>query len=407
MDKKKILYIIPVFPVRTETFISREVTKLIELGNLDITVLSSRAGDGEISDTVREHVVYKGFNVFTSILELPLSLFQFLVRSPKKFFEVRKYVFKHLLADNRVQVKPKWLFFAKSLVYARLISKFSPDHIHVHFMSWPSTFALVASRLLDIPYSITAHAKDIFVEAECVSEKVKTAKFIAVCNKFAHEKVLEGAGEGVDTSNVHLIYHGVPIEEFAYGRTTGSTKKVSILTVARLVEKKGLNYLINAAKMLKDKNLNFELNIIGGGPLYKDLLAQINDLGLSDRVHILGEGEGLPYSQVRSFYQKADIFCLPSIETGKGDADGVPNTVVEASFAQLAVVTTNAGSITDLIDDNTGVLVLQRDEKALAEGLARLILDADLRAALGKNAHQKATHLFNLTENTKKVEELF
>jgi len=118
-----------------------------------------------------------------------------------------------------------------------------------------------------------------------------------------------------------------------------------------LVEKKGQKYLIEVAKILKDNGYNFEVHIAGPGPLYETLLAQIKDSGLGDCVFIHGGGKGVPFSTVVSYLKIADIVVQPNINLSSGDSDGIPTFVIESALMAKPIVATDAGSITDLIEN--------------------------------------------------------
>jgi len=170
--------------------------------------------------------------------------------------------------------------------------------------------------------------------------------------------------EDLDKSNIYLFYHGVDIKNI-YESVSGSDyrpEKPLILAVGRLVEKKGFKYLIEASKILKDRGLDFTVNIIGSGPLYKDLLSQIEDLDLEENVKILGENKGLSNEDTLMYFKSANIFTFPSVETAEGDVDGIANVLLEAGIFKVPVVSTNAGSTGELIiDGDTGLVVPQEN----------------------------------------------
>ena len=141
--------------------------------------------------------------------------------------------------------------------------------------------------------------------------------------------------------------------------------------------------------------------------MYKEFKDTILDQGLENNVYIHGEGKGTPFEEVKEFYKTADIFVFPAIETLEGDADGVPTVVIEAAVAKLPIITTDAGGITDLVDDGvTGLLVPQKDAQALASAIEKLIYDKSLGKRLAEAAHKKVQTMFDLDKNVEKLEEL-
>ena len=396
--KKRILCFIPEFPRLTETFIEREIRKLLELGNTDISVLALQKASGYASPEVLKVTHYRRLDFFTAVKSL-----KFLLTSPGKVFAAWVVVNNDKTKDFFGRI---YLYF-KSIGYANLIEPYQPDHIHVHFLSDPSTIVLAVAIILDTPFSISGHARDVFVEGTLLKEKAKLAKFVTICNTFAFDKYLAIVGSSYK-DKVYKLFHGVEIREDAQIITDifRQTRPV-VLTVARLVEKKGIKYLIEASALLKESGVAYEIHIVGPGPLYEELKQQIKVQGLESQVVIEGEGKGLPYEQVDKFYQNADVFVLPSIETGGGDADGVPTAVIEAAMHKLPIITTEAGSMADLIENNiTGITVPQRDSRALAYEIEKLLRDRNLREKYGRAAEERAKKLFDLTENTLQLERL-
>ena len=400
MGAKRILIFVPEFPRLTETFIQREIFKLIELGNLDITVFSLRKSTGEFLEGVENRVVYRRPNVIT----LFKSFLFFGANFPKRLFKA----FKDFVITAEKSEKVSLLVFVKSVSYAYLFSLLSPDHIHANFMSWPSTVGMIAADILDIPYSISAHARDVMVEGEHFCSKVRSAKFISICNKFAYKYCVDHAGVK-DPKNVLLQYHGVDPKE-AFSDISNIEKPNRPLLFnggSRLVEKKGQKYLIEVAKILKDNGYNFEVHIAGPGPLYETLLAQIKDSGLGDCVFIHGGGKGVPFSTVVSYLKIADIVVQPNINLSSGDSDGIPTFVIESALMAKPIVATDAGSITDLIEnEKTGLVVAQRNSQAFAEAVEKVLKDPDLCVRLGEAAKSRAERMFDLDRNVKELEKL-
>jgi colanic acid/amylovoran biosynthesis glycosyltransferase len=394
--RKRILYFVPEFPQISETFIEREISKLINLGNLDITVLSLNKATGSTSAEVLNKTVYKRLGL-TDFLG---GLFYLLTKT-NKVVEVYKTV---VGTKQRISL----YFFLKSLGYAKIISNLKPQHIHAHFLSWPSTTALIASHMLDIPFSISAHARDVFVEGELIPLKIESAKFVSICNSYAYAKALEILGDRADKSKVKLIYHGIDSKMFESVSNLPEWDVPAIfLGGTRLVEKKGLKYMIEASKILCDKGIAHRIDLVGPGNLYSSLIKQIDELNLHNTVFIHGKGKGTPFKEVLEYYKLADIFVLPGIETDAGDVDGVPTVCVEAAMAKLPIISTNAGGITDLIENGvTGLIVEQKDPQAIADSIEKLLQDRAFADRLAQNAYSKAVGMFNIDSNVGQLENL-
>ena len=394
VQKKRVLYFVPEFPRISETFIEREVSKLIDRGNLNIVVLSLNKAAGSTSEEVLKRVIYKRLGILDFLGGL-----SYLVTRTSKVVDAWELV--------RAE-RSNLYFFLKSLGYTKIIADLKPQHIHAHFLSWPSTTVLIASTVLDIPFSISAHARDVLMDGELITQKIKSAKFVSICNSYAYNKALEIAGDGIDVSKVKLIYHGVDPKMFESPPKMPRWKVPAIfLGGTRLVEKKGLKYMIEASKILRDKGIVHRVDLVGLGDLYSELVKLIDDLELRDVVFIHGQGKGTPFNEVLEYYKVADIFVLLGIETAAGDADGVPTVVIEAAMANLPIISTNAGGITDLVEDGvTGIIVDQKNPQAVANAIKSLLSDKTLAERLSQNAYIKAVKMFDIDNNVGQLESL-
>ncbi|MFC1700094.1 glycosyltransferase family 4 protein [Patescibacteria group bacterium] len=396
--KKRVLIFIPEFPKLTETFIEREISKLVERNNLDITVVALGKGRGKVSDNLLDRVHYERITIPICIS----AAFTYL----SKIGQIVK-IFKEL-RDSGKGIIGKIYIFLKSVAYTKIFSEYKPDLVFAHFMAAPSTMAMISARILGVPFAVSAHARDITVEAEYVEEKIRLAKFITICNKNAYNYLLRMSN--VDNpSNVHLIYHGVDFEKLLKSVPKVNIRKSVpvLLSVGRFTEKKGYKYLVEASKILRDRKIAHEIKIIAAGPLYKNIQMSIKKYKLEDKIEILGGGQGLPFTKVAKYYRIADAYVFPSIETSNGDMDGVANVLLEAAAFKLPIVATDSGGTTEVIRNNeTGVVVPQRDPEKLADGIQVVLQDKDFAKNIGENAYNYVLKRFNLDENIKKLEEL-
>ncbi|MGA2143283.1 MAG: glycosyltransferase family 4 protein [Brevinematales bacterium] len=162
--------------------------------------------------------------------------------------------------------------------------------------------------------------------------------------------------------------------------------KISLLFIGRLVEKKGIIYLLEAMKNIVTLFPDAELNIIGDGIEINKLIRFVETNELENNVNFLGSME---HSLLRSHYKKALIFIAPSIDAND-DMEGLPTTILEAMSLRIPVITTNAGGITDVIEDKiTGILTPQKDSKILSENIIDLIKDKNLQEKIKRKAYKK------------------
>jgi glycosyltransferase involved in cell wall biosynthesis len=275
--------------------------------------------------------------------------------------------------------------FAQAMVLAHDMPS-SVRHYYAHFMHTPASVTYYASLVNQMPWSISAHAKDIWtIENWEKREKISSASWVVTCTAVnaAHLRKLS---DRVD--KVTLLYHGLDFKRFPVnnkdtGFRDGSDVRapVRLISVGRAVDKKGYRYLLGALSALP-QDIHWEFTHIGGGELLEQLRADAETMGLSDRINWLG---GLPQTEVLAHYRRADLFVLPSIISMDGDRDGLPNVLMEAQSQSLACLSTEISGIPELIDHaRTGWLVAEKDSDALQAALFKLITEPDLRLRLAK-----------------------
>jgi glycosyltransferase involved in cell wall biosynthesis len=273
------------------------------------------------------------------------------------------------------------------------------DHLHAHFIERAAVVALVASRLLDIPYSLTAHASDIYVNPVLLKEKLAGAKFVATCTGYNRE-YLSQFGEGLFNHKLNCIYHGLELSRY-HRLASPPPEKPVVLAVGQLKERKGFRYLIQACRLLADRGCLLECHIVGEGPLREELEEQIRQLSLQGIVILYGS---LPHQEVIEQYQQAAAFVLPAVIGGDGDRDGIPNVILEAMAMELPVVSTLHSGIPEVVQDGVnGLLVPPADEAALADAIAKLLDSPELRFRLGRSGRQMVTEKFDVERNVMRL----
>lgn len=212
---------------------------------------------------------------------------------------------------------------------------------------------------------------------------------------------------GAPETKIQLHRMGVNIPEIENRSAPKSSDSLRILTVARLTEKKGLNYAIEAISRITRSGLVGPLryDIVGDGEQQEELSRLITRLDLEKIVHLRGPKNA---DEVMDFMKKADIFILPSVTAASGDREGIPVSLMEAMAHGLPVVSTWHSGIPELVENGvTGFLVPERDEAGLAEAILQLISDVDTRMSFGVAARQKVTAEFNISLQTNVLLECF
>jgi glycosyltransferase involved in cell wall biosynthesis len=406
-DKKKVLIFVPKFPVATETFIQREIVALAKLGSLDVTVLAIEQGNTKYDIALKNKVFIRSASLI-DIFFSPIFVLIGCIFNNSAYMKVwSAFNESNISFISRINLLIKSVGF-----YARIFKKFKPDFIYTHFLSEPSSVAMGAALYLNVPFAISAHAKDILVTGQLIKSKVINAKFINICNlnawEFCREKATaskEDHQEVIDLSKIQLRYHGINFDNIGNTAAKENTIPV-ILNNSRLTAKKGQIYLLQAAKILKDENRKFIIKIIaGGGDLYEELTQFISENSLQEYVNIINDGNPIFYDEVEKYYRNSDMFVFPSIETSLGDADGVANVLIEAASHHLPIIATDAGSANELVENRiTGVVVPQRDAIALADAI-KYVLDNPLVAqSMAEKAYELVREKFDLANNVKLIE---
>lgn len=386
-DGEHVLYVVSSFPCLSETFIVREIYALLRRG-VNVRIVSlRRSRDPFVQSDARlllNRVIYprrwhsnlahviRQVLARPSALAMPATIMRRLWRTP--------YVMlKSLVAWFRV------------LGMMDRIEAWSPDHVHAHWATYPSTAALTISRHIGRAFSFTAHAHDIFLEDQLMPEKLEAATFVATISTFNREYLRRRYAKARQ-ARIEIVHCGVPRQERrSTGREEG--REPLVLSVGRLDEVKGFPTLLDACADLKRQGVAFRCLIIGEGPERKMLDARLDALGLRDCIEMPG---ACSQQDVQRRLAEADVFVLASQRSREGNMDGIPVALMEAMAAGTPVVSTAVSGIPELIDDGeTGLLVPPRDPQALARAIRRMIEDEALRARCIEAAARKVRKEFD------------
>jgi glycosyltransferase involved in cell wall biosynthesis len=262
------------------------------------------------------------------------------------------------------------------------------DHIHAHFAGAAALDAMRISLLTGVPYSVTTHAYDIFLEPTNLDEKLERARFhVTVCNynaEYLRHRVPKAAGR------LHKVVMGVDPERFK--RTRPNPGGRTVVAVGRLIEKKGFAYLVEAAHALPD----VQVKIAGEGPLR----AELQDAA-PPNVELLG---ALAPDQIRALLEGADLLVLPCVVAANGDRDSMPVVVKEALAMEIPVVGSDEVGMPEMVSEEWGRLVPPRDAAALAAAIADLLaLPAEARAAMGRRGREFVARNFSIRDEALKL----
>lgn len=383
-----VAFVLKGYPRLSETFIAQEILGLERRG-LDIRLVSLRHPTDKATHPIHREITAPVLYLPEYLHQEPMRVWHGLraARHMPGYRTARQAWLRDLKRDptrNRIR---RW---GQACVLAR---ELPPEigRLHFHFLHTPASVTRYAAILRGLPWSGSAHAKDIWTSPDWeIREKLAEMDWLVTCTASGADHLREMAD---DPKKVVLQYHGIDLVRFAPPATARKEQEtVTILSVGRAVPKKGYDDLIDALAALPD-DLNWRMVHIGGGALLAQLKAQAAAAGIDDRIDWRG---ALPQEAVLAALRAADIFVLASKIAADGDRDGLPNVLMEAQSQGLATVATAVSAIPELVDaDRTGLLVPPGDAMALSAALAEVIRDRDLRLKLGQAGAERVRAHFD------------
>lgn len=399
----KVAYYLSRFPKLSETFILREMCMLRILG-LDVQIFSVLPP--KPSPTMHEQVQsLMPYTHYSSLLSINIisAQFHYLLHHPGRYFHALRRVIWQTVPEPYTCFLAL-ILFPKSVYFARQLKKMNVTHVHAHFVWLNGIAAQVASDLLGIPYTLHAHAWDIFRRnKECVRRQLELATCTVTISDY-HRRYLLALCNHANRPDIRIVHYGIDPGEFTPSTAEKNTSIFKIISVGRLVEKKGFKYLIEACSFLNKKGYKFRCSIVGDGQ-YDGLQSQINDQGLSDCVSLLGAKN---ITEILELYQSSDIFALPCVIANSGDRDGMPNALLEAMAMQLPVITTPVTGNSELIKDGiNGLIVPEGDSHALSAAMEKLLIDPSLRKSIGIQGRQTIINEFDIHSTAPQMLSIF
>ncbi|MCY4052095.1 MAG: glycosyltransferase family 4 protein [Gammaproteobacteria bacterium] len=396
---KKVAVILKGYPRLSETFIAQELLALEKAG-INLIIYSLRHPTDRDVHPIHSMIQAQVKYLPEYLIWHPFRVLFGLVYSfrSKNFTQLLRVFSQDLRRDfsvNRVRR------LGQAMVLYREIAE-DRNWIYAHFLHTPASVACYCSILSDIPWSCSAHAKDIWTSQKWeIQEKLNRLEWLVTCTA-SNREYLSGLSSRSD--NIRLLYHGLDLERFLDVRkqhiNDGSTEqaRVMILSVGRAVSKKGYDILIDALAKLPE-DLHWKFVHIGGGPLLNSLKSQAKALQLQTQIDWLGP---LSFGKVLEQYRTADIFVLASRIDSDGDRDGLPNVLMEALSQRLACISTDISGIPELLrDEKNGLIVQSEDVDALSNAIERLIRDAEYRNELSSEGRRTMEKTFDLKRNVK------
>lgn len=277
-------------------------------------------------------------------------------------------------------------------------------HVHGHFATEGAAVAMAVARLLDRPFTFTAHAVDLYKRTGGLCAKSSAAARVVTVCEYNIDQLTQRCPH-LSRDHVELVYCGVDTEAFAFCELPPPAQALRVLSVGRLVPKKGFDDLIRAVGSARDLGVEVTLDIVGEGHQRPELESLIDTLDLADRVRLLGLQ---PNERVRAALEASDAFALACVVDPTADRDSMPVVIKEAMAVGRPVVATDEVGNPEMVNDQVGRLVPPRDPDALAAALVELAsMSPEERAALGAAARARAVERFDVRVEVAKLVALF
>ncbi|MBD3664574.1 glycosyltransferase family 4 protein [Sulfitobacter aestuariivivens] len=392
---RKLAVVVKGWPRLSETFIAQELVALEEAG-LDFDIWSLRhptdAKTHPLHDRLKAQVHY----LPEYLRDEPRRVAQAVGGAPSlPGFDAAADIYrKDVERDDTPNRRRRW---GQACVMAHELTQ-DVGGLYAHFLHTPSSVARYAAILRGVPWSFSAHAKDIWTSPEWeLREKLHPethgATFGATCTGFG-AKHLQGLADS--PARVDLVYHGLDLGRFP-APPDRAPRAVDapyrIMSVGRLVEKKGYDRLLEALALLPE-TLDWHFTHIGGGALDDMMRAHAARLGLDARITWRGACD---QPEVIAAMRENDLFVLPSRIAADGDRDGLPNVLMEAASQKLPILSTPVSAIPEFIDDGTHGMLREDDPATLARGIAEMADGSGMDRKMADAAYERLTAHFTMS----------
>jgi colanic acid/amylovoran biosynthesis glycosyltransferase len=401
----KIAFLVNQFPSVVETFVLNQVVGLINLGH-DVHIFA----DGSVkNDKVPDNYQKYELSKKTHYYGIPRNN---LLRIVKGVLLIIKYLPSNYGVIFRTLNIYRYgkASLSLSLLFAtiRLLEKGPFDIIHSQF----GTLGLIATSLNQVlpnkcklVTSIRGYDVTVFLHKHpgAYRELFREGDmFLPVCEFLRERLILEGCEE----RKIVVHYSGIDCSKFQYvQRKRASGEPVKVLTIARLIEKKGVAFAIDAVSRLLSKGEKIEYAVVGDGILRQGLQQLIEDMGIERYVRLVGSKT---HEEVKMFLEQAHVLIAPSLTSESGDQEGIPNVIKEAMASGLPVISTFHSGIPELVSDGvSGLLVPERDAASLSDALAYLIRHPEVCKEMGRAGRRQVEENFDTNVLSKKLEELY
>ncbi len=376
----KIAYLTNCFGIQSHTFIRREIAELNSLG-IAVELFGIRRETSEkLTADERELVQPTRYLYPVNLLRLVGLHLCMAVATPQRYWPTLWIALTN--SERKISRRLKLIYhFLIAPALAQQIKASGVSHIHAHFLNVSSTMAMYASLLTGIPYSVTVHSAGTRNAAHIIgiSMKLRHAQFLIMISRYNID-YFDAIYPCRDKSTVircGMDLAAYPFREPAcYLEQEAARAAPSVMAVGRMVEKKGFLYLLEAAHQLRQREVDFIVNILGTGPMEETLKAKVADLDIQNQINFFGPAST---AEVRESMLAASVVVVPSVTSASGEMEGIPVVLMEAMALGVPVVATRHSGIPELVrNGDTGVVVEEKDSAGLALALQAFLENREI-----------------------------
>jgi colanic acid/amylovoran biosynthesis glycosyltransferase len=400
-EEHRVAYVVSRFPGLSETFILREMCEMERSGwSLELYPLVYM-NESVIHDEARSWMDRARRPSLFNIAEANIQL---MFTQPLLYLSILFRVFLENI------LSPKFLsraivVFPKAVWMARQMTAEKITHVHSHYATHSALAAWIINQISGIPYGITVHAHDIFVDKSMLLRKILDAKYIVAISEFNREFLGKLFGNWV-IEKTFVIHCGISPEMYlSKGENIYRPETYELLSIGSLRSYKGFTFLLDACSLIKRNGVKFHCRIIGGGELSDFLAGKIRKLGLGDVVELVGPKN---QKEVSELLRTVDCYVQPSVITSTGKMEGIPVSLMEAMASKLPAIATKISGIPELVrHGETGWLIPPEDPQSLADAIMQVRncpQEALRRAQAGRDL---VLNEFNITITTRLLSNLF
>jgi colanic acid/amylovoran biosynthesis glycosyltransferase len=390
-----VAYVLENFPSPTEYFILNEILEL-QKRSVQLTVFVLRKQRRYLNlpelELIKSPVYYLPlfYHYFPFII-----FFLFPISTILKW----KYLFSKSNFLKNLRNFCYSIYFYKKMIW-------SANHIHGHFAFIAADIAELLSKISGVEFSISAHAQDIYSNQEKIKRILSKASFVITCTNY-NKNFLNQITNQEFKNKIIQVYHGIESTKWT-SKVQNSDKNatgIKVLSVSRLVEKKGLIYILKAVDAIIKGGYKISCTIIGEGPMKKNLLSFVEEQGIGQYVFIK---DFTSQKEINKHMLDSDIFILPCTKADNGDMDGLPNVILEAMVVGIPVITTLISAIPEIVENRfNGILVNDGDYDSIAKAITEIKKNKELRDFIIENAREKIVQEFEINKCADKLAETF